>query len=62
MGFLLQEYYFPARQDCEVCHTKGAGYVLGVHTAQLHTGAEQNDSTELAEVQLHALAQQGLFT
>ena len=45
VGFFLQEYYFPARQDCEVCHTKGAGYVLGVHTAQLHTGAEQNDST-----------------
>ena len=70
VGFFLQEYYFPARQDCEVCHTKGAGYVLGVHTAQLHTGAEQNDSTarlsspksELAEVQLHTLAQQGLFT
>ena len=54
VGFFLQEYYFPARQDCEVCHTKGAGYVLGVHTAQLHAGAEQN--------QLHALAQQGLFT
>ena len=54
VGFLLQEYYFPARQDCEVCHTKGAGYVLGVHTAQLHAGAEQN--------QLHSLAQQGLFS
>ena len=54
VGFLLQEYYFPARQDCEVCHTKGAGYVLGVHTAQLHAGAEPN--------QLHTLAQQGLFT
>jgi len=54
VGFFLQEYYFPARQDCEVCHTKGAGYVLGVHTAQLHSDAEQN--------QLHSLAQQGLFT
>ena len=54
VGFFLQNYYFPSRQDCEVCHTKGAGYVLGVHTAQLHTGAEQN--------QLHTLAQQGLFT
>ena len=54
VGFFLQEYYFPARQDCEVCHTKGAGYVLGVHTAQLHASAEQN--------QLHTLAQQGLFT
>ena len=53
VGFLLQDYYFPSRQDCEVCHTKGAGYVLGVHTAQLHAGAEQN--------QLHILAQQGLF-
>ena len=62
VGFFLQEYYLPARQDCEVCHTKGAGYVLGVHTAQLHAGATQNDSTELAEVQLHTLAQQGLFT
>ncbi len=53
VGFLLQDYYFPSRQDCEVCHTKGAGYVLGVHTAQLHTGAEQN--------QLYTLFQQGLF-
>ena len=53
VGFLLQDYYFPSRQDCEVCHTKGAGYVLGVHTAQLHAGATQN--------QLHTLAQQGLF-
>ena len=53
VGFLLQDYYFPSRQDCEVCHTKGAGYVLGVHTAQLHAGTEQN--------QLHILAQQGLF-
>ena len=53
VGFLLQDYYFPSRQDCDVCHTKGAGYVLGVHTAQLHAGAEQN--------QLHILAQQGLF-
>ena len=54
VGFFLQNYYFPARQDCAVCHTKGAGHVLGVHTAQLHTGAAQN--------QLHTLAQQGLFT
>ena len=54
VGFLLQDYYFPSRQDCEVCHTKGAGYVLGVHTAQLHAGTEQN--------QLQLLAQQGLFT
>ena len=50
VGFFLQDYYFPARQDCAVCHTKGAGQVLGVHTDQLHTD------------QLHTLAQQGLFT
>jgi len=54
VGFLLQEYYFPSRPDCTVCHTKGAGHVLGVQTPQLNTGAEQN--------QLHTLAQQGLFT
>ena len=54
VGFLLQEYYFPSRPDCTVCHTKGAGYVLGVQTPQFNTGAEQN--------QLHTLAQQGLFT
>ena len=54
VGFFLQDYYFPSRQDCTVCHTKGAGQVLGVQTAQLHAGAAQN--------QLHALAQQDLFT
>ena len=54
VGFLLQEYYFPSRPDCTVCHTQGAGHVLGVQTPQLHTGAAQS--------QLHTLAQQGLFT
>ena len=49
VGFFLQDYYLPSRQDCTVCHTQG---VLGVHTAQLNDRAGQ----------LHALAEQGLFS
>ncbi|MBW3600371.1 MAG: chitobiase/beta-hexosaminidase C-terminal domain-containing protein, partial [Planctomycetes bacterium] len=42
-------WYFPSRKDCLVCHTRGAGFVLGVNTRQLNcdftypeTGATDN--------------------
>jgi glucose/arabinose dehydrogenase len=31
-----QQYYFPSRSECLVCHTPEPGYVLGLKTAQIN--------------------------
>jgi uncharacterized repeat protein (TIGR03806 family) len=31
-----QEYYYPSRSDCIVCHTDAAGFVLGIKTSQIN--------------------------
>ena len=46
-SIVTQEYYYPSRYDCITCHTSGAGYVLGVKTAQInkqHLFVNQLDS------------------
>lgn len=53
-----QTWYFPSRFDCDACHTRAAGHVLGLNTRQL------NRTTEVAghsANQLTRLAEAGLF-
>jgi hypothetical protein len=48
-------HYYPSRNECAICHTPQAGYVLGFNTAQLNR--------EVAgENQLETFAHLGLFS
>ncbi|MEW6756391.1 MAG: PQQ-dependent sugar dehydrogenase [Candidatus Latescibacterota bacterium] len=53
-----QEHYFPTRAECNVCHTRAAGYVLGVRTAQLN---QTRDYDGTPDNQLRALNHIGVF-
>ena len=35
-GTRTQQWYFPGRTDCNQCHNKNSGQVLGIHTWQLN--------------------------
>ncbi|MBA2113480.1 PQQ-dependent sugar dehydrogenase [Bremerella alba] len=35
-GSFEQRYYFPSRSDCMACHTKEAGFVLGLNSRQMN--------------------------
>lgn len=35
-GQIRQDWYFPSRSDCKVCHTKAGGFVLSLNTRQLN--------------------------
>jgi hypothetical protein len=58
-GTRTQTWYYPSREDCRLCHTAGAGGVLGVNARQLnrdfqyHSGGTDN--------QLRAWNHIGLF-
>ena len=49
-GSAQHTHYFPARQECGQCHTRAAGYVLGIRTGQLNRSG-----------QIQAWRQAGLF-
>ncbi len=39
-GEAQHTHYFPSRQECGQCHTRAAGYVLGIRTGQLNRNGQ----------------------
>jgi uncharacterized repeat protein (TIGR03806 family) len=54
-----QEWYFPSRSDCNTCHTRVAGFVLGLNTRQLNRTYDYGTSKAN---QIDMLAQLGVFS
>jgi uncharacterized repeat protein (TIGR03806 family) len=59
-GDRKQRWTYPSRQDCLVCHTTQAGFVLGVNTRQLN-GPFSYPETGVRDNQLRAWTGAGLF-
>ncbi|MEZ5394581.1 MAG: hypothetical protein R2724_17340 [Bryobacterales bacterium] len=37
-GFREQKWHYPSRQECMFCHSRAAGFVLGLNTRQMNHG------------------------
>lgn len=58
-GTTQQKWYFPSRSDCTACHTKAAGFVLGLNTRQLN---RRHDEGGTQANQLDRLSRMGVFS
>jgi len=58
-AFSEYRYFFPGPQDCTLCHTEAAGWVLGMRTAQLN-GLRDYDG--ILDNQLRVLNHIGVFS
>jgi uncharacterized repeat protein (TIGR03806 family) len=58
-GVRTQNWYYPSRQDCLVCHTRNAGLVLGVKTRQMNR--DHRFPSGKTDNQLRAWNSLGLF-
>lgn len=58
-GVRTQTWYYPSRQDCLTCHTRNAGFVLGVKTRQLNRDFVY--SSGITDNELRAWNHIGLF-
>ena len=59
-GHRTQLWQYPSRAECLVCHTRQAGYVLGVNTQQLNGPYRYPNGVVVN--QLEAWSQAGMFT
>ncbi|QDV36538.1 PQQ-dependent sugar dehydrogenase [Tautonia plasticadhaerens] len=57
-GIRQQTWRVPAREECMFCHSRAAGFVLGLKTSQLN---RQHDYGGVADNQLRALDHIGIF-
>jgi len=58
-GQRSQTWHYPSRTECMVCHSRAAGFVLGLQTEQMH---RLHDDPTGAAQQLETLSQLGMFT
>ena len=58
-GAESQSWYFPSRSDCMACHTRSAGFVLGMNTRQMN---RNHDYGAAHENQIATLARIGIFS
>lgn len=58
-GPIDQPYYFPSRGDCLTCHTKAAGFVLGLTTQQMNRELRYHGQSEN---QIELLSRLGAFS
>src|SRR5262249_30069096 len=58
-GQRVQNYRFPSRAECTLCHTNAAKFALGVNTLQMN---RDHDYGGIVMNQLRALEQMGVFT
>jgi uncharacterized repeat protein (TIGR03806 family) len=59
-GLVKRTWYYPSRNDCLLCHTTNAGFVLGVKTRQLN-GDFTYPFTRVSDNQLRAWKHIGMF-
>ncbi len=57
-GRRVQTWHFPSRAECMVCHTRAAGFVLGLNTPQMN---RVHDYGGVRDNQLRTLAHLGVF-
>ena len=58
-GVRSQQWHYPSRTECMVCHTRAAGYLLGLTTIQMNR--EQDYGNGLKSNQLDALESMGVL-
>ncbi len=58
-GKRQQSWHVPSRNECMVCHSRAAGFVLGLRTVQIN---KDHDYGGVIDNQLRALDHIGLFT
>ncbi len=58
-GTRQQTWHVPSRNECMVCHSRAAGFVLGLRTLQMN---RDHDYGDVVDNQLRALNHIGVFT